>query len=122
MVTPYLSQQPVDDFGLRFSDLKYSANLPATTDVVLVVPGNAQRYKAVMKSFPVLADVWVAINKSLIIAAELPVGATLIPTNSELLSGMQFCREVVAGDVLHFITPNAGTPLSVVFYALNTNN
>ena len=39
MITPYTSQQPVDDFGLRFANLLYNVSLAATTDTTLTIPG-----------------------------------------------------------------------------------
>ncbi len=118
MVTPYLSQQPVDDFGFRFSDLKYSANLAASTDTTLTIPGNAPRYKALIK-VEQNGLVWVANNET----AAVPVGATFAAVSSELVNDAKsLCREVKAGDVLHFITATANTEVSVVLYALNTNN
>jgi hypothetical protein len=111
---PYLSQQPVDDFGLRFSDLKYSATLAATTDTTFTVPGNSPRYKAIIKCS---AGVWVAHNA----VAAVPVGATFQPTTSELASGAVLCREVKAGDVLHFFCATPA-PVSIVLYSLYTNN
>lgn len=116
--TPYLSQQPVDDFGLRFSNLKYSANLDAKTDTTLTVPSDGQRYKAVMK-VENNGLVWVALNGT----AAVPAGASFAKTTSELITDAKsLCREVKAGDVLHFYTATNNTDVSVVFYALGTNN
>jgi len=118
MITPYVSQQPVDDFGLRFAGLKYSASLNATTDTTLTIPGTAPRYKAVIK-VENNGLVWVALNAT----AGVPAGATFAATNSELINDAKsLCREVVAGDVLHFYTATAGTDVSVVLYAVGTNN
>lgn len=118
MITPYLAQQPVDDFGFRFADLKFSANLAASTDTTVTIPGDAPRYKAVMK-VEQNGLVWVANNET----AAVPAGATFAATNSELINDAKsLCREVKAGDVLHFITATANTEVSVVLYALNTNN
>lgn len=116
--TPYTAQQTVTDFGLRFSDLKYSANLGASSDTTLTVPSNAERYKAVMK---VEANglVYVALNAT----AAIPAGASFAATSSELITDAKsLCREVMAGDVLHFFTATANTEVSVVFYPLGTNN
>ena len=118
MITPYTSQQPVDDFGLLFSNLKYSASLAATTDTTLTVPSKAQRYKALIK-VENNGLVWVALNAT----AAVPVGATFAAVSSELVNDAKtLCREVKAGDVLHFITATAATDVSVVFYAIGTNN
>lgn len=117
MITPYLSQQPVDDFGLRFASLKYSAALAATTDTTLTIPGNAQRYKAIIKVD--INVVWVALNAT----AAVPAGTTFASTTSEIVQDNEpLCREVISGDVLHFFTATATTAVSVVLYALGTNN
>lgn len=114
--TPYLSQQPVDDFSLRFSNLLYSATLNASTDTTLTVPSVASNFKALIK-VKNGADVWVALNNT----ATVPVGNTFVATGSELINGT-LCREVKAGDVLHFITATATTDVGVTFYAIGTNN
>ena len=118
MITPpYTSQQPVDDFGLSVTDLKYSAALAATTDTTLTIPGKAPRYKAVIKVDANL--VWVALNAT----AAVPAGTSFALTTSELISDNNtLCREVKAGDVLHFYTATATTNVSVVLYAVGTNN
>jgi hypothetical protein len=117
MIKPYTSQQPVDDFGLLFPDLKYSAALAATTDTTLTIPGNASRYKVLIK---VDANVvWVSLNAT----AAVPAGMSFAATTSELVSDNKaLCREVKAGDVLHFYTATATTNVSVVLYGLGTNN
>lgn len=117
MIAPYISQQPVDDFGLRFTELKYSAALAMAVDTLLTIPGNAPRYKAIIE-VSVTADVWVALNA----VATLPAGPTFAATSSELTNGTtKLCREVKAGDVLHFLA-TATAEVSVVLYALNTPN
>src|SRR5271154_4348287 len=95
MITPYISQQPVDDFSLRFADLKYSVALAASTDTTLTIPGTAPSYKALIK-VPYNAVVWVALNAT----AAVPVGDTLAVVTSELVAVNPLCREVKAGDVL----------------------
>lgn len=114
--TPYLSQQPIDDFGLNFSKLLYSVTLSASSDTTLTVPSVAKRFKALIK-IKSGGEVWIALNTT----ASVPAGATFALTSSELINGT-LCREVKAGDVLHFITATASTDVSVVFYALGTNN
>lgn len=114
--TPYLSQQPVDDFGLRFSNFLFSVTLNATTDTTLTVPITASRFKALIKH-KVGTNVWVSVNN----VATIPAGNTFANTQSELINGT-LCREVKSGDVLHFITSTASTDVSVAFYALGTNN
>jgi hypothetical protein len=117
--TPYISQQPIDDFSARFATLKYSATLAATTDTTLTIPGNAPRYKAVIKlGLSNTALVWMALNAT----AAVPAGGTFAATTSELIDTIRICREVKAGDVLHFFTATASTQVSVVLYAIGTNN
>jgi hypothetical protein len=118
MITPYTSQQPTDDFSLRFTQLKYSASLAASTDTTLTIPGSAQTYKALIK-VKENGIVWAALNA----VATVPAGATFAATSSELINDNKaICREVKAGDVLHFITATAATDVSVVLYAVGTNN
>jgi hypothetical protein len=118
MITPYLAQQPIDDFGSRFADLKYSATPAVTTDTTLTIPGNAQRYKALIK-VEGNGHVWVAINAT----AAVPGGAAFAATTSELVpQNGGICREVRAGDVLHFYTATANIDVSVVLYAVGTPN
>ncbi|MFN3786719.1 MAG: hypothetical protein ACK4RS_07755, partial [Thiothrix sp.] len=63
--------------------------------------------------------VWVALNAT----AAVPAGTTFAATTSELISDNHaLCREVRSGDVLHFFTATATTNVSVVLYALGTNN
>lgn len=119
--TPYTSLKPNDDFGLTFSNLKYSANLAASVEATLTVPGNARTYKALMKTFPVGSVVVVALNATAVLPIA-PAGNVLNATSSEIIDVVSLCREVKSGDVLHFIASSNNTPLSVVLYALNTNN
>ncbi len=121
MITPYLSQQPVDDFGLRFADLKYSAVLPMAVDTTLTIPGNSQRYKAVIKTFPAGGVLYVSLNVPAVLPVA-PVGGSLSVSTVESVEVTALCREVKAGDILHFIASGDGTPVSVVLYALGTNN
>lgn len=116
-ITPYVSQQPVDDFGLNFSTLKFSASLAASTNTSLTVPGDAQNYKVLVR---VANDglVWVSVGD----AAELPGGSTFAATNSELVNDKAtLCREVKAGQVLNFITATADTDVSVSFFSTFSN-
>jgi hypothetical protein len=118
MATPYIAQQTVTDFGLRFADLKYSAKLAITTDTTLTIPGNAPRYKAVIKCVTA-GEVWVAANAT----AAATAGTTFAASTSEMITGnYPICREVKAGDVLHFFSSTATTDVSVILYALGTNN
>ena len=117
-ITPYIAQDTVTDFAMRFSSLKYSASLTATTNTTLTIPGTAPRYKAVIK-VKNNGVVWVALNKT----AETAAGPSFAATDSELISDAKsLCREVKAGDVLNFFSETSATSVSVVLYALNTNN
>ena len=118
MITPpYTSQQPVDDFGLWCSNLLYSVSLAASTDTTLSIPGIAPRYKALIKT-SYNGVVWFSLNQT----AAVPAGDTFALTTSELIDSQPLCREVKKGDVLHFITSTANTEISVVLYAVGTNN
>lgn len=118
MITPYIAQQTVTDFGLRFPGLKYSAKLAITTDTTLTVPGVASSYKAVIKCVTA-GEVWVAVNAT----AAATAGTTFASTTSEMVTGQYpLCREVKAGDVLHFFSSTATTDVSVTLFALGSNN
>jgi hypothetical protein len=118
MITPYIAQQTVTDFGLRFPGLKYSAKLAITTDTAFTVPGTAPRYKALIKTVAA-GEVWVALNAT----AAATAGTTWAASTSEMLTGScPLCREVKAGDVIHFFSTTATTDVSIVLFALQTNN
>lgn len=118
MITPYIAQQTVTDFGLRFPNLKYSAKLAITTDTTLTIPGTAGKYKAIIKCMPT-GYAWVALNA----VADDPTSAAFASTTSEMLTSQYpMCREVKAGDVLHFFSSTATTDVSVSLFALGTNN
>lgn len=110
----YLSQQPVDDFGLENSDLKFSVVLSTDTDTSMTVPDSSKRYKALVKVSQNAADnVWMAVNT----AAVVPSSNSFGTTDSELISTIGTCREVLKGDVLHFKTDSTTAEVSVVLYA-----
>lgn len=113
---PYIAQQTVNDFGQVFSNQYWTASLAATTDTTLTVPGDAPRYKAVIKVKPA-SVVYIALNAT----AAVPAGTTFAASTSELLCASQTtCREVKAADVLHFYTATGSTDVSVVFYAIGS--
>jgi len=114
MVTPYLAQQSVNDFGALVSAQKFSATLAPATDTAFLVPGDSPRYKVVIRS---VGPTWFAVNQ----VAESPAGAAFALSTSELNSLEGVCHEVKANDVLHFLS-TAGTQVSLVFYSLNSNN
>ena len=123
-MTPFALSRDVNGyngFGLQFSDNKYSATVAQTTDTTLTIPGDApmgavnnvtiNKYIAIF-SYEPGSQVWVANNET----AEIPVGASFAATTSELNPS---ARQVNAGDVLHFYTPDAtGAEVSVILYAL----
>ncbi|MGE4118940.1 MAG: hypothetical protein AB7F29_13790 [Candidatus Nitrosocosmicus sp.] len=113
MNTAYVAAYTVNDFGQSFASLKYSATLAATTDTTLTIPGSSPRFKALIK-VEAGAQVWVALNAT----AAVPAGGTFAATTSELVTNATpLCREVRAGDVLHFYTATASTDVGVVLYA-----
>ncbi len=109
----YTSQQPIDDFGLQFTELSYDTTLAANVAQSLTVPGQFPRYKAVFHF--TTNDVWVAVNETATVA-----GAAFAITPAEMDPS---CREVIAGDVLSFITANTnGAIVNVVFYPYYAGN
>lgn len=112
MITPYASLTTRNDFGLIFSNLKFSVTLALTTDTTLIIPGDAPRYKAIIKAVST-GSVFVAVNE----AAEVPAGASFVATTSELTPE---ARDVKKGDVLHFISDVAASNVTVVLYATRT--
>ena len=117
MIAPYVSARTINDFSLTCSKLLYSVTLAVSTDTTLTVPHSAPRFKVIMK-IPYNAVVWFALNAT----AAIPAGATLVSTTSEMINIENLCREVKAGDVLHFFTSLSNVPLSVVFYSIGENN
>lgn len=114
-LTPYTSQQPVDDFSLRFADIIYSVTLSPNTDVPLTIPGSAPSFKMVVKAS---SEAWMAQNT----VALLPGTAPFAQKGSEMINaGYVVCREVAAKDVIHFISA-AAVDVNVMLYALRTNN
>lgn len=116
MNTPYTSQQPIDDFGLRFADLLFSATLTSGSSTTLTIPGNSPKYKAVIKSSGLA---WVALNGT----AAVPASSSFTTSTSEMINyTVNLCREVNSGDALEFISSVASTQIGVTLYSLNTNN
>jgi len=118
LITPWTALNMTDDFGLRPSNLKYRATLPASADRSMTVPGDAPRYMAIIKAEGA-AQVYVAVNQP----AETPIGSTFAATGSEMVPyGGVLCREVEADDVLHFITAGTDIDVNVVLYSLKSTN
>jgi hypothetical protein len=114
MTTPYIAKQTDTAYGQRFSDTVYDGVLAQDTEQFFTVPGTAAKYMAVF-SYSVAGEVWVALNGT----AAKAVGA--IATGISVLSPA--CREVKAGDILHFVTGlAAGVSLGVEFYAISGIN
>lgn len=108
MDVQYYSQQPIDDFGLPFSKIKYDTILTtAGGEQTLTVPSSYDRFKAIF-SYADAGEVWVASNATATVA-----GASFAATDSELNPR---CREVNKGDVLHFITADTSIEIGVSFY------
>lgn len=109
-------------FGLKFTDTAYSCTLAAATDTTLTVPDHstlggvafnqeAQPSLIAIFSYDPGESVWVSINTT----AAVPAGATFAATASELNPS---ARQVVGGDVIHFIAAAANVDVSVSFYWL----
>jgi hypothetical protein len=97
-------------FGLRFSENKYSATLTQLVTQTLTIPGDHAKWIAIF-AYEDGSTIWVANNAT----AAVPVGATLAATTSER---NPIAREVKAGDMLSFITPDATADVGVILYAL----
>jgi hypothetical protein len=119
MITPYLAQQPVDDFGFNFSKLIFNALVPGGSQEPIIIPSFARRYKAIM-STPSLGAILVSVNDLVI----PPSSPTFVLSNAESLPLFgSLCREVKSGDTLYFY--NSGTDptlVQVVFYSIGQNN
>jgi hypothetical protein len=113
-LAPYVSQQPVDDFGLGFTNLLYSAALATGVDTSLTIPGMSHHYKVLIKVGDP-AVVWVSLNQT----AAIPVGTTFASSSSELVPSQGLCREVNSGDVLHFITQSGSANVSIALYSVS---
>lgn len=129
MTTQYKIQKDVagyNGYGLPFSDLKFSATLAVTTNTQLAVPlsgsigtplDTINRFLAIVTVYNDTGEgeVWCANNAT----ATVPAGSSFAATNSDLIvQNKDYAREVKAGDVLNFISPVAGTDISVIFYSL----
>jgi len=122
MITPYIAQPPVDDFGQRSASLKLSGNFSSGSNHSFTVPGSANVYKALIKcqTDPTsICRVWMAINETAEVAS---VGAFSFTTSELLTSSYYVCREVRSGDVLDFHIEASNTSINVSLYALGTNN
>lgn len=129
MTTQYKIQKDVagyNGYGLQFSDIKYSATLAITTDTSLAVPltgslgaalNSVNKFLAIVSVYNATGEgeVWCALNT----AATVPAGASFAATASDMIvQNKDYARWVKAGDVLHFLSPVAGTNVSVMFYAM----
>jgi hypothetical protein len=111
----------VNGFGAPFCNLIYSATLGAASEQTVTVPNTAakgaisstttkNRFLAVF-SYEAAANVWVALNAT----AAVPAGGTFAATTSELNPP---AKVVKGGDVIHAITANANTDVSIALYAI----
>lgn len=96
-------------FGLQFAKDSYQTTLSASAAQSLTVPSNFAVWTAVFAYTPG-AEVWVADNTT----ATLPSGS-FSSTASQMNPTV---RQVLAGDVLSFITSNATADVGVSLYAL----
>lgn len=110
IVKPYLAKTTDTVYSQNFSNLVYDGFLIQDTEQTLTVPGNAPKYKVVF-NYSVAGSTWVALNATAAKAAgAIAAGVSVLDPN---------CREVNAGDVLHFITGlAAGVNIGVEFYAM----
>lgn len=124
MITPYNipnSLKGVNGFGRQFSNIKFSVDLVALTEVALVVPNTMSmgttgstlnKFLAIIKPLSG-TNVWMSVDA----VAEVPISNVFVQTTSELIgiNGMGLICD--AGDSLSFISETASS-LSVVFYGI----
>lgn len=104
--------QGYNAFAPQFSDYIVSATLAQSTDTSTTVPSDSNCYIAVFEP-SAGATIYVAVNET----AQVPAGASFSQTTSECNPA---ARQVYAGDVLHFITPDIGSSINVAFYSNST--
>jgi hypothetical protein len=124
-LAPYIAQKPVDDFSLPFSQVKYGVKLPGNplSAVPLTIPGDAARYKAVIRVFAGARVFVASVPKSPTgLTAEFPGTAAFTTEISEIVPDAGLCREVKAGDILSFVSDVPNTFVSVVLYSINAND
>jgi hypothetical protein len=96
-------------FGLMFADDKYSTTLASGVAQTLTIPSNASKWLAIF-SYEPGGEVWVANNAT----AALP-GGTMAAATSEM---NPTARQVKAGDILSFITPDTTLYIGITLYIL----
>lgn len=126
MFRKYSQAQIINDFGQFQSNNIYSASLSASTDTILTVPNlvtigdtwtKANRTVLAIVRVKYDAEVYMAVNNT----ATVPAGASFAATDSELVEPHPGIGRVVKeGDELHFITPDASTGVTVLFYPYYT--
>lgn len=97
-------------FGLRPSNLIWTAALVANAATSITVPSYFERYVVIFSIEPG-SNVWVAYNHT----AAVPVGSTLAAANSEL---NPTARQVSSGDSISVITPDTVANISIALYYL----
>lgn len=119
--TPNPNFLGVNGYGVTFCNKVYTVRLAATTDTTLTVPDGIGMGRAANTRPKLLAkisyaqvtnrgDVWVAVGTSAV-----PNTTGLFVESAGALN--PDCRQVNAGDVLHFYA-TAATDVSVEFYAV----
>lgn len=106
-------------FGLKPSDIIYSATLTANTDTSIAMPTTMPTGYGSMRKpqwiaifhYTPGAEVWVANN----IAASVPGGASFALTSSK---GNPAAYSVLGGDVLHFFTTGTAVNVDISLYAI----
>ena len=96
-------------FGVVPPDDMYSGLLSTGAAQSVTVPSNHARWMIIF-AFEPGASVWVAVNST----AVVPAGA-ISASRSEL---NPVGRQLKAGDIISFITPNPTATLGVLMYAL----
>lgn len=113
--TSYNSQQPINDFGLPFSKIKYSASIPVDVGKTLEIPGKSPRYMAVIRYEQKTGlKLYVSLN----VEVTIPSDNSFTDTSTEICPK---CRLVKSGDILHFKARDGDietVDITVVLYSL----
>ncbi len=98
-------------FGLQFTDIAYATSLSANAEQHFTVPELSYELYLAIFSFDPGTRVWVSNGDT----AAVPAGS-FAATTSEL---NPTARQVKAGDILSFISPDVSVALGVYFYGIS---
>lgn len=107
--------QGFNAYAPQFPTDIFTATLAASTAESVTIPGN---YPVFIMYVRVQPNGWVWCSRTT--TAAVPTGGTLAAAKSELIAGtIEFKRQVNAGDVISFITPNTTCDIEVALFASN---